>query len=65
MSKFKITFYQSICVKRSVEVEADDDDSAADKFYDELDTLIELSTKIDEDIEDTDIDDIDEVTEED
>ena len=65
MSKFKITFYQSICVKRSVVVEADDKDSAVDKFYDELDTLIELSTKIDEDIEDTDIDDIYEVTEED
>jgi hypothetical protein len=65
MGKFKITFYQSICVKRSVEVEADDEDLAVDKFYDELDTLIELSTKIDEDIEDTDIDDIDEVTEED
>jgi len=62
MSKFKITFYQSICVKRSVEVEADDEELAVDKFYDELDAYTALSEKLEEDIEDTDIN---EVTEED
>jgi len=62
MGKFKITFYQSICVKRSVEVEADDEDLAVDKFYDELDAYTALSEKLEEDIEDTDIN---EVTEED
>ena len=62
MGKFKITFYQSICVKRSVEVEADDEELAVDKFYDELDAYTALSEKLEEDIEDTDIN---EVTEED